>query len=742
MSDNADAGTALVTALKQVVATPKIEYMHFDGDPIKFPSFIHNFETCLEKNSSSEESKLQLLIQHCRGKAREAIESCVNLPVEEGYRTAKDTLQESFGKPHIIAGAHIRMLIDLPNIKRADGSSLLEFARHLDSTNRALKGMGTQYVSDLDHVNTLKELNRKLPVFLRARWAENAGKIYEKGSRPQFADFLNFIKKRAALMNNEFGDDLGTVDKEKQKKDKDRNGRPRRDKTSFVAGVKDKDNGKLDEYSASRSCQMCSEQHGIWQCKQFKQLSVSDRKKKAADKALCFKCLGAGHYARLCPRKHFRCRAPSCGKEHHTLLHSEEKNTRVETKELQPSGNDGENKVVAATGAGESRVCLGVLPVKVRPKNGIRSVETYALLDSGSEVTICSEKLARSLNVRGETSSFNLIGITGSQSIESQLIDMVVESMDGSTIVELEKVRTVKDIPVSSQCIPKKQDLEKWSHLQNVNLHEVGEEKVMLIIGLKENPQLFLPLEYKVGETGEPVGVRYSLGWTVMGPVGDEKEGSNCSVNLIQSSTSANVNLLEQVERFTHVNPSSTNIQSGKETQSLSCIAQIGGNIVEFSRPIDEHANMITETEFQDYQDRTLKQQIEGLWKTDFGDTLVNTRPSHSAEDRRALDMMKSSFVKVNGHYQVALPWRSYPPRLYRVYQKKVNNYKMAYKSNMQLNFDEFFVNMDILRSSDDSDTKTFLKILHPTARGVVFKHHLKHASRKRMVGLKHKFHS
>ncbi len=54
--------------------------------------------------------------------------------------------------------------------------------------------------------------------------------------------------------------------------------------------------------------------------------------------------------------------------------------------------------------------------------------------------------------------------------------------------------------------------------------------------------------------------------------VGDEKEGSNCSVNLIQSSTSANVNLLEKVERLTHVNPSSTNVQSGKEIQSLVAI--------------------------------------------------------------------------------------------------------------------------------------------------------------------------
>ena len=49
---------------------------------------------------------------------------------------------------------------------------------------------------------------------------------------------------------------------------------------------------------------------------------------------------------------------------------------------------------------------------------------------------------------------------------------------------------------------------------------------------------------------------------------------------------------------------------------------------------------------------------------------------------------------------------------------------------------------MGILRSSDCSNTKTYLKNLHPTAGGVVVKHHLKHASRKKMVGLKHKFHS
>ena len=187
------------------------------------------------------------------------------------------TLQESFGKPHIIAGAHIKTLIDLPNIQKADGSTLLEFSRHLDSTNRTLKGMGTQYVSDLNHLNTLKDLSRKLLVFLRVKWAEEAGKIYQNGSKPQFADFLQFIKKRAALMNNEFGDDHGVVDKEKLKKDKERNGRLRRENSAFVAGVRGKDNGKADGNPVTRSCQMCSGQHGIWQCEQFKQLSVCRR---------------------------------------------------------------------------------------------------------------------------------------------------------------------------------------------------------------------------------------------------------------------------------------------------------------------------------------------------------------------------------------------------------------------------------------------------------------------------------
>ena len=162
--------------------------MHFDGNPIKFISFMHNFETCLETNNDNNGSRLRLLIQHCNGKARELLKSVQICGLKKDI-VRQRKLRQNFGKPHIIARAHITKLVELPNLKKVDRSSLLEFARHLDSTNRTLKGMGPEYVTDLNHINTLKELNRKLPIFMRAKWIEDAGKIFEAGSRPTFDDF-------------------------------------------------------------------------------------------------------------------------------------------------------------------------------------------------------------------------------------------------------------------------------------------------------------------------------------------------------------------------------------------------------------------------------------------------------------------------------------------------------------------------------------------------------------------------
>jgi len=51
-------------------------------------------------------------------------------------------------------------------------------------------------------------------------------------------------------------------------------------------------------------------------------------------------------------------------------------------RDVTGAGN-GNGIAVAATGAGETRVCVGIIPVKVQGKSNDRIVETYALLDNG-----------------------------------------------------------------------------------------------------------------------------------------------------------------------------------------------------------------------------------------------------------------------------------------------------------------------------------------------------------------------
>ena len=499
-SFTSDGRLEMVQALRQVVSTPKVEYMRFDGDPIKYVSFMHNFETCLEKDNPDNSRRLQLLIQHCYGKARDAIESSVNLPVDEGYHVAKSTLCENFGLPHIIAKAHIRKLESLPPLKQADGASLLAFARHLDVANRTLSGMGPEYVSDLNHTNTLRELNKKLPLFMRVKWTECAGRIISRGSRPKFADFLQHLKDRAALVNNEFGEDLtaGPSKERDSTKRKDPQGRGAQKWTSLFGGVQgQKGAGKNQPHQ--------------------------DKWKVVRDQNLCIKCLQSGHFARDCPKTQFKCRVDGCNRDHNTLLHprpedpsppsadpgqSRERVTGTNTSSDTSGVTSERSAVTAATGAGE-QVCLSVVPVKVLAKgsNSI-PVETYALLDSGSEITLCHESLKESLGVSGTRLDVTLSGMTGSTRVESQQVDLIVMSMDESVTVELPNVRTVNHMPITESCIAKKEDLKHWPHLHDVELQQLDIRSVMLVVGLKDNPSLFLPLECRAGREGEPVAVR------------------------------------------------------------------------------------------------------------------------------------------------------------------------------------------------------------------------------------------
>ena len=196
---------------------------------------------------------------------------------------------------------------------------------------------------------------------------------------------------------------------------RDQRGRNPRRLMSLFGGVRGRQ-GNGGQNQTMPACTVCRGQHGLWRCDKFKKQSHQDRWKVVHEQSLCIKCLQSGHFARNCPKTQFKCQVDGCKKEHNTLLHPppadstppsvNQEGTRVNTNS-ETSGVTGEGAAVtAATGAGE-RVCLSVVPVKVLAKgSNLIPVETYALLDSGSEVTLCHEKLKETLGASGTRLDF------------------------------------------------------------------------------------------------------------------------------------------------------------------------------------------------------------------------------------------------------------------------------------------------------------------------------------------------
>ena len=198
------------------------------------------------------------------------------------------------------------------------------------------------------------------------------------------------------------------------------------------------------------------------------------------------------------------------------------------------------------TGAGNqgTGVCLKVVPVRVRPAGGDQYVETFALLDDCSDVSLCTSNLAATLGVVGKEVNFTLNTVNKSESQQRGMeVSLSVHSLDNKGSVDLERVWTVDEIPVSEDVIPTQKNMKSWPHLEDVEIPALESSKVSLLIG-SDVPEVFWALEERRGKKKEPYAVRSILGWTLIGPTGPAV-GATGNVNFTHSNM-----LQEQVERM------------------------------------------------------------------------------------------------------------------------------------------------------------------------------------------------
>ncbi|XP_060602645.1 uncharacterized protein LOC132755746 [Ruditapes philippinarum] len=252
-----------------------------------------------------------------------------------------------------------------------------------------------------------------------------------------------------------------------------------------------------------------------------------------------------------------------------------------------------------ATNGSFSKTCLGIIPVTVKGRDGY-FCQTYALLDDGADKTLCDEKLIRKLNISSRPVTFQISTVNSTRNaIHGKEVDLTVSPISGESEVKLHNVWTVKQLPISTRSAATADDIRNIPYLSDLNIPNVNVNEVMLLIGT-DTPVAHIPLEIRTGSSNEPYAVRTQLGWAVRGPIPYNNSKHNKSDN---KRTPININ-------------------------------------------------------FGQSSDAILQQQLERMWTSDFNDASYNEKNSMSVEDKRALGIMESTLSRVNGHYEMGLPWR------------------------------------------------------------------------------------
>lgn len=155
---------------------------------------------------------------------------------------------------------------------------------------------------------------------------------------------------------------------------------------------------------------------------------------------------------------------------------------------------------------------IRILPVTLHGPN--TSVDTYALLDEGSAITLLDESLSKHLKLNGPTTNQNVHGI-GQQatSEQSQLVQLQISGSSQRKFV-LKGIRTIKNINLPSQSF-------SLSHLDQSLRHlpvaEYCNAVPMILIGL-DNCRLEFARNTRVSGYGGPIVVQTILGWFVHRP--------------------------------------------------------------------------------------------------------------------------------------------------------------------------------------------------------------------------------
>ena len=418
------SGDNILLAVVRQLKRPTPEIKRFSGEPTEYRKFIRQFNTKVTVHTENDDKRMSYLEQFTNGEANKVVSGFSHLPAEQGYPAALKELESRYGDVQLMAHSFIKKALEWPCIRQDNPKALDEFSILLVECENAVKCI--EAVKVLEYPDNMRRLVGKLPFYLHGRWRNVVWQTKDKGETVQFSQLVRFVKTEAKMvMDPMYGREALSQDV------KIVTTHTNRSKGSFateVSSVEYEQTGrnrdtynrspaeKSDNKETKKACIYCNDtSHLTDKCKQLSSQPFSDRTEFVKTKGLCYGCLKPGHLSKEC---RYRSTCDICKRRHPTSLHDENKVHENEVPNLESKHNpDSVSRECANftkrssgnTRAGTHGQCtMAIVPVKVRLRNGIKAVQTYAFMDPGSTVTFCSESLAEQLGASGPRKSITL----------------------------------------------------------------------------------------------------------------------------------------------------------------------------------------------------------------------------------------------------------------------------------------------------------------------------------------------
>lgn len=519
-------------AVQPPVYVPQAPQLHapfptFDGNPENWYSFKNLF-TSLMSRYPNETPAMKIL--HLRnsliGEAKEKIDQqVVN---NNDYNMAWKILTDAYEDRRLIMDTHIDALLDIPKVSKDNrGKSISNMVEISVKHTDALKSHGYP-VDGLSELILVNVLYKKLDGDTQEQWESKLG----SGQMPDFTVFMDFLKEKGRVLQRTTRFQQQAF-QQSSAPGKLRQPAMQKQSAPFAS--------KSFIQTMKETCPCCKEEHSIYKCTKFQELNTEERKSIAMKSMLCYNCLKSKHRVADCPSDQ-GCKIQGCGRRHHSMLHPtgaqrdlvELQQSQIAKPTEQPASPETSECESSATtlcgsiGGTKRQVLLSTAEVLVIGQNGVR-VKSRALLDSGSDSNIVTEKLAAKLNLQLQPVDLPISGLNDIQTrvkyIVSTNIISRVNQFSTSILDFLVVPKVTSNLPVTDV------DHRSWPlppglQLADPSFHVPGE--IDLIIGneiffdLIKQGRLKLDNAATLTET--------ELGWVVGGSVQTRKSRTSARV--------------------------------------------------------------------------------------------------------------------------------------------------------------------------------------------------------------------